>query len=96
MGFSLLSYTILLILIYFLKGSDYGDDNRVVCVIPGGQACKPDRFNKLSSLSRVNEMDIICAALSGQLDLSILISPCGKYYYCLSSNMFALLLLSSF
>ncbi|XP_027331776.1 nijmegen breakage syndrome 1 protein isoform X2 [Abrus precatorius] len=58
------------------QGSDYGDDHRVVCVIPGGSACKSNLFNKLSSLLRVNEMDIICAAFSGQLDLSILKSPC--------------------
>ncbi|KAI9100145.1 hypothetical protein K1719_024363 [Acacia pycnantha] len=58
------------------QGLDYGEDNRIVCIIPGGPASKSDRFNKQSSLSRVKEMDVICAALSGQLDLSILISPC--------------------
>jgi hypothetical protein len=52
----------------------------MVCVIPGGAACKPDIFNKLlNSLLKVNEIDIINAALSGDLDLSILKSPCGKY-----------------
>ncbi|KAL1348626.1 hypothetical protein HN51_024619 [Arachis hypogaea] len=58
------------------QGSDYGDDNRLICVIPGVPACKSDRFNKLSSLLRVNEMDVIFAALSGHLDPSILKSPC--------------------
>ncbi|TKY56635.1 Nijmegen breakage syndrome 1 protein [Spatholobus suberectus] len=58
------------------QGSYYGEDNRVVCVIPGGPACKSNFFNKQSSLLTVNEMDIICAAFSGQLDLSILKSPC--------------------
>ncbi|KAH1061818.1 hypothetical protein AAZX31_02G224200 [Glycine max] len=58
------------------QGTDYGEDNRVVCVIPGGPACKSNLFNKLSSLLRVTEMDVICAAFSGQLDLSILKSPC--------------------
>ncbi|XP_054797488.1 nibrin homolog [Prosopis cineraria] len=58
------------------QGLDYGEDNRVVCIIPGGPASNSDRFNKQSSLPRVNEIDIISAALSGQLDLSILISPC--------------------
>ncbi|KAK7300595.1 hypothetical protein RJT34_11443 [Clitoria ternatea] len=57
-------------------GSDYGDDNRMVCVIPGGTACKSNLSNKSNSLLSVNEMDVICAALSGQLDLSILKSPC--------------------
>lgn len=48
----------------------------MVCVIPGGATCKPD-FNKLlSSLLKVNEIDIINAALSGDLDRSILKSPC--------------------
>ncbi|XP_004490747.1 nibrin homolog isoform X2 [Cicer arietinum] len=56
--------------------SDYGDDDHMVCVIPGGPACKPDLINKLSSLLKVNEMDIINASLSGHLDLSILKSPC--------------------
>ncbi|MED6223371.1 Mre11 complex subunit Nbs1 [Stylosanthes scabra] len=58
------------------QASDYGDDNRLVCVIPGVPACKSDCFNKLSSLLRVNEMDLIFAALSGHLDPSILKSPC--------------------
>ncbi|KAG5052876.1 hypothetical protein JHK87_005074 [Glycine soja] len=58
------------------QGTDYGEDNCVVCVIPGGPACKSNLFNKLSSLLRVTEMDVICAAFSGQLDLSILKSPC--------------------
>ncbi|KAJ1386980.1 SMAD/FHA domain superfamily [Sesbania bispinosa] len=58
------------------QGSDYGDDNRVVCVIPGEPACKSDLFNTLSSMLRVNEMDVIFGALSGQLDLSIFKSPC--------------------
>ncbi|KAK7276156.1 hypothetical protein RIF29_17290 [Crotalaria pallida] len=58
------------------QGSDYGDDNRVVYVIPGLPACKSDHFNSISSLLRVNEMDVIVATVSGQLDLSILKSPC--------------------
>ncbi|XP_020212286.1 nijmegen breakage syndrome 1 protein [Cajanus cajan] len=59
------------------QGSDYAEDNRVVCVIPGGgSSYKSDLFNKQSSLLRVDEMDVICAAFSGQLDLSILKSPC--------------------
>ncbi|XP_058748017.1 nibrin homolog [Vicia villosa] len=57
-------------------GSDYGDDNRMVCVTPEGAACKPDFIKLLSSLQKVNEMGIINAALSGHLDLSILKSPC--------------------
>ena len=61
----------------------------MVCVIPGVPASKSDRFNKLSSMLRVNEMDIISAALSGQLDLSILKSPCSKYLLY-SSNLFVL------
>lgn len=66
----------------------------MVCVVPGGgAACKPD-FNKLlSSLLKVNEIDIINAALSGELDQSILKSPCGKYsiflvIYLNSPNLF--------
>ncbi|CAK8537990.1 unnamed protein product [Lathyrus sativus] len=58
------------------QGSDYGDDNRMVCVTPEGAACKPDFVKLLSSLQKVNEMGIINAALSGHLDPSILKSPC--------------------
>ncbi|XP_017431016.1 nibrin homolog isoform X3 [Vigna angularis] len=58
------------------QDSNYGEDDRVVCVIPEGPACKSNLFVKLSSSLRVSEMDIICAALSGQLDMSILKSPC--------------------
>ncbi|CAJ1970803.1 unnamed protein product [Sphenostylis stenocarpa] len=58
------------------QGLNNREDNRVACVIPGGPARKSNLFDKLSSLPRVSEMDIICAAFSGQLDLSILKSPC--------------------
>ncbi|KAM7268208.1 hypothetical protein ACFE04_010374 [Oxalis oulophora] len=52
------------------------DNNRVICVIPNGAADKFMRFNKLSSLLRVNEIDLICAVLSGHLDPALLTSPC--------------------
>ncbi|TXG69821.1 hypothetical protein EZV62_004756 [Acer yangbiense] len=55
--------------------SEYGVHNRVVCIIPRGSVDTSEFFNKLSSLSRVNEVDLICAALSGNMDPSILISP---------------------
>ncbi|QCE01107.1 nijmegen breakage syndrome 1 protein isoform X2 [Vigna unguiculata] len=58
------------------QDSNYGEDNHVVCVIPERPACKSNLSDKLNSLLRVSEIDIICAALSGQLDLSILRSPC--------------------
>ncbi|XP_024023511.1 nijmegen breakage syndrome 1 protein isoform X1 [Morus notabilis] len=58
------------------QGLDNEANNYVVCVIPGGSANKLGCFNKLSSLSRVNEMDLICAVLTGKLDRSIFISPC--------------------
>ncbi|KAI9161243.1 hypothetical protein LWI28_015687 [Acer negundo] len=55
--------------------SEYGVHNRVVWVIPRGSVDISESFNKLSSLSRVNEVDLIFAALSGNMDPSILISP---------------------
>ncbi|XP_021892000.1 nijmegen breakage syndrome 1 protein isoform X2 [Carica papaya] len=58
------------------QDSEYGEMTRVVYVISKGSANKFDCVNKLSSLSRVNEMDLICAVLSGNLDPSVLISPC--------------------
>ncbi|KAL5574083.1 hypothetical protein UlMin_023680 [Ulmus minor] len=56
--------------------SDHGENNYIVCVIPGGSADKFGRFNKLSSVSRVNEIDLLSAVLAGNLDRSIFISPC--------------------
>lgn len=58
------------------QDSGYGDNSRMVYVVPGESAEESDRFQKLSSLSRVNEMDLVRAVLSGWLDPSILISPC--------------------
>ncbi|KAF3953602.1 hypothetical protein CMV_020969 [Castanea mollissima] len=55
---------------------EYGDNNRMVCVIPGGSTEQSDRLKKLSSFSRVNEMDLIRAVLTGWLDQSFLISAC--------------------
>ncbi|KAF5747451.1 putative Nibrin [Tripterygium wilfordii] len=56
------------------QGFEYGEDNLVVCVIPRGSA-EFNSSNKFSSLSRMNEMDLVCAILSGHLDPSMLISP---------------------
>ncbi|KAF3444240.1 hypothetical protein FNV43_RR13930 [Rhamnella rubrinervis] len=58
------------------QGPDHEDKNRIVCVLPEGYARKIDCFTKLSSVSRVNEMDLISAVLTGKLDHSVLVSPC--------------------
>ncbi|KAG6656214.1 nijmegen breakage syndrome 1 protein isoform X1 [Carya illinoinensis] len=58
------------------QDTEHGDNDRMVCVVPGGSTEEYDQFQKLSSLSRVNEMDLVCAILSGGMDPSILISPC--------------------
>lgn len=52
----------------------------MVCVIPQGSNDKSGRYSKLISLSRVNEVDLLCAVISGHLDSSILISPAGQYF----------------
>ncbi|EEF36478.1 Nibrin, putative [Ricinus communis] len=57
------------------EGLDYKENFRMVCVIPQGSADKFGRFSKLSSLSRVNEVDLLYAVVSGHLDLSKLILP---------------------
>lgn len=57
------------------QGSKDGEDNQLVCVTAIGSADKFDRFHKLSSLRRVNEMDLVCSVLSGHLDQTKLISP---------------------
>ncbi|KAH8486229.1 hypothetical protein H0E87_025302 [Populus deltoides] len=57
------------------EGLDCGQDSHVVCVIPRGSPDKFNLFNKLGSLSRVNELDLLRAVLAGHLDLSVLVSP---------------------
>ncbi|KAK9285792.1 hypothetical protein L1049_024993 [Liquidambar formosana] len=57
------------------QGLEDGEKNRVGCVIPAGAADKFDRFHNLRSVSRMNEMDLICAVLAGYLDPSTWISP---------------------
>jgi hypothetical protein len=63
----------------FFQGLDCGQDSHVVCVIPRGSPDKFNLFNKLGSLSRVNELDLLRAVLAGHLDLSVLVSPSGQY-----------------
>lgn len=58
------------------QDSHYGDTTCMVCVFPGDSTEESNRFQKLSSLLRVTEMDLVRAVLSGLLDPSILISPC--------------------
>lgn len=57
------------------EASDYRDNSRLVCVIPKGSIDKFNRFNKLSLVSRVKEIELVRAALSGRLDVSILTTP---------------------
>ncbi|XP_010549887.1 PREDICTED: nijmegen breakage syndrome 1 protein [Tarenaya hassleriana] len=57
------------------QDSEYGEINRMVCVIPKSSGDKFGRFKHLSLLSKVNEMDLICAVLSGNLASSSLIPP---------------------
>ncbi|WCJ25085.1 nijmegen breakage syndrome 1 [Euphorbia peplus] len=54
---------------------DYVENFRVLCVIPQSSSDKFGRFSKLSSLSRVNEVDLLCAVISGYLDSSKLVLP---------------------
>ncbi|XP_065850839.1 nibrin homolog [Euphorbia lathyris] len=54
---------------------DYVENFRIICVVPQGSADKFGRFSKLSSLSRVNEVDLLCAVISGCLDSSKLVLP---------------------
>ncbi|XP_050228059.1 nibrin homolog [Mercurialis annua] len=56
------------------QGLDNKENSRMVCVIPQGSADKFSRFSKLS-LSRVSEVDLFCAVVSGHLDSSKLILP---------------------
>ncbi|XP_062113045.1 nibrin homolog [Humulus lupulus] len=58
--------------------SKHEENSYVVCVIPGGSPYKFDCFNKIK-VSSVKEIDLMCAVLTGTLDRSILISPCGEF-----------------
>ncbi|CAN1228806.1 Nibrin homolog [Linum perenne] len=55
--------------------TDCGEKNRVICVTTKGSANKLDHVTELSSFSRVHEMDLLRAILSGHLDMSMLIGP---------------------
>lgn len=55
--------------------SECVEHNSVVYVLPRKSEDCSKSILKLSSLSRVNEKDLICAVLSGHLDPSVLISP---------------------
>ncbi|CAH8309803.1 unnamed protein product [Eruca vesicaria subsp. sativa] len=57
------------------QDSQYGEANRMICVIPISSGDKFGRLKHLSLLSRVNEMDLISAILSGNLPSTSLIPP---------------------
>ncbi|KAF9668401.1 hypothetical protein SADUNF_Sadunf15G0124900 [Salix dunnii] len=57
------------------QGLDCGQDSHVLFVMPRGSPDKFNSFNKLGSLPRVNELDLLRAVLAGHLDLSVLVSP---------------------
>ncbi|KAJ0089353.1 hypothetical protein Patl1_32451 [Pistacia atlantica] len=65
---------------FFTGDLEYGDLNCVVFIIPRRSKDDSNCFNKLSSLPRVDEMDLICAVLSGRLDPSILKTPSGNIF----------------
>ncbi|KAM7515945.1 hypothetical protein LguiA_005528 [Lonicera macranthoides] len=54
------------------QGTEHEGSDRVVHVIPGGSA---DSSQYVRQLCRVNEINLICATLSGHLDPSIIVSP---------------------
>lgn len=57
------------------QGSEGEGNERIALVTPAGSADGSESFRHLSSLLRVNEIHLICAILSGQLDPSILVLP---------------------
>lgn len=57
------------------QGSEGEGNERIALVTPAGSADGSESFRHLSSLLRVNEIHLICATLSGQLDPSILVLP---------------------
>ncbi|EOA32263.1 hypothetical protein CARUB_v10015532mg [Capsella rubella] len=57
------------------QDSQFGELNRMICVIPKSSGDKFGRLKNLSLLSRVNEMDLVCAVFSGNLSSTSLIPP---------------------
>ncbi|XP_010500389.1 PREDICTED: nijmegen breakage syndrome 1 protein-like [Camelina sativa] len=57
------------------QDSQYGEINRIICVIPKSSGDNFGRLKHLSLLSRVNEMDLVCAVFSGNLSSTSLILP---------------------
>ncbi|CAN0913904.1 Nibrin homolog [Linum grandiflorum] len=53
----------------------YEEKNKVICVTTKGSANKLDHVTELSSFSRVDEIDLLRAVLSGHLDMSMLVRP---------------------
>lgn len=69
-----------------LQDSQYGETNRMICVIPISSGDKFGRLKNLSLLSRVNEMDLISAILSGNLPSTSLIPPSGEHTHTQSQT----------
>ncbi|KAK6912423.1 hypothetical protein RJ641_022024 [Dillenia turbinata] len=59
------------------KGSE--DRENVVCVIPYRPSDKSKYFQNHTSLTRVDEMKLISAVLSGYLDRFIFVAPSCKH-----------------
>ncbi|OVA10350.1 Forkhead-associated (FHA) domain [Macleaya cordata] len=57
------------------QASEDGANNRVVLVVPAGSINQFNAYQHLRSLSRVNDVNLISAILSGHLDPSIVESP---------------------
>ncbi|CAA7038622.1 unnamed protein product [Microthlaspi erraticum] len=57
------------------QDSQDGETNRMICVIPKSSGDKFGHLKHLSLLSRVKEMDLLCAILSGNLPSTSLIPP---------------------
>uniref|UniRef100_A0A1J3HW75 Nijmegen breakage syndrome 1 protein n=1 Tax=Noccaea caerulescens TaxID=107243 RepID=A0A1J3HW75_NOCCA len=57
------------------QDSQDGETNRMICVIPKSSGDRFGHLKHLSLLSRVKEMDLVCAILSGNLPSTSLIPP---------------------
>lgn len=69
-----------------MQGSEGEGHERIALVTPAGSVDGSESFRHLSSLLRVNEIHLICATLSGQLEPSILVLPPGKTCTILSKS----------
>lgn len=63
-----------------LQTSAGGENNQIVLVVPAKSIMEFDHSRELSSLSKVTDLKLIAAILSGRLDSAVIEPPACKYF----------------